>query len=98
MPNKFLTIVLVALGLAVAATAAAFAQAANAPPTPLARDQAATDPVPPGMAQKRQAEAQDKQVQQRAAQNGTRDAEHPAIGPATTQGLAQDAITRSTPR
>jgi hypothetical protein len=98
MPNKFLTVPLVALGLVVAATAAAFAQAANDPPTPLARDQAATNPVPAGMAHKRQAEAQDKQVQQRAAQNRTRDAEHPAIGPATTQGLAQDAITRSTPR
>jgi len=96
MPNKFLTIGLVALGLVVAATAAAFAQAANAPPAPpLATDQAAANPTPPAMAQKRQAEAQDKQVQQRNAQNRARDAARPAIGPSTTQGLAQDAITRS---
>jgi len=37
-------------------------------------------------------------VRQRNAQNRARDPEHPAIGPATTQGLAQDAVTRSNTR
>ena len=87
MPN----IIVIALGLTLAFCAAAFAQAANGPPASLATRQA-----PPEAAQKRPADAQNKDLQERDAR--PHDTDRPAIGPATTQGLAQDSIARTNRR
>ena len=91
-------IIRIALGLSVMSCASAFAQAANGPPAP---PPAVTNPTAPEMAQKRQAEAHDRALQNRTrdrARDQSREPGHPAIGPSTTQGLAQDAITRSETR
>ena len=87
MPN----IAIMVLSVSLACSTAAFAQAANGPPISLATQQSA-----PEAAQKRPAEAQAKDLQERTARS--RETDRPAIGPATTQGLAQDAITRSNRR
>ena len=87
MPN----IAIMVLSVSLACSTAAFAQAANGPPVSLATQQAA-----PEAAQKRPADAQAKELQERTARS--RDTDRPAIGPATTQGLAQDAIVRSNRR
>ena len=87
MPN----IIAITLGLTLASCTAAFAQAANGPPASLATQQA-----PPEAAQKRQADAQDKQLQERNTR--PRETDRPAIGPSTTEGLAQDSIARSNRR
>jgi len=92
MPKSLITISLIAVGLMMAATATAFAQNMPAP----ANNSSVTAPAAPGMAQKRQAEARDKELQERSTP--PRESDRPAIGPRTTQGLAQDAITRSNGR
>ena len=93
MPNiiTIVHIIPVTMGLTLAPCAAAFAQAANGPPTSLA-----TKPAPPEAAQKRQADAQHKDLQERNAK--ARDSDRPAIGPSTTEGLAQESIARSNRR
>jgi hypothetical protein len=88
MPNT----IILAVGFSVACCTAAFAQAENLPPAPIV-----TNPAPPA-AQKRQAEVRDQQLQRRNNPRAARDPARPAIGPSTTQGLAQDAITRSNAR
>jgi hypothetical protein len=82
------------LGLFVACGAAAQQDnrpandAPNGPPRPLARDQANA----PDTAKKRQPDA-------RANRDDlSRDPDRSTIGPRTTQGLAQDAISRSNSR
>ena len=89
MPN----IITIALGLTLAFCVAAFAQAANGPPTSLATKQS-----PPEAAQKHLADAQTADIQHKDLQERNtrpRDTDRPAIGPSTTQGLAQDTIARS---
>jgi len=86
-------ITIIILGLTLAFSGAAFAQTANGPPASLATGQS-----PPGAAQKRPTDvtttdAQDKGLSERNTR--ARDTDRPAIGPATTAGLAQDSIARS---
>ena len=80
------------LGLVVAFGAAAqqndrpASDAPNGPPSALARDQA----NPPDTAKKRQPDRERADI--------SRDPDRSTIGPKTTQGLAQDAISRSNSR
>ncbi len=80
----------VVFGLVVAFGAAAQQgnRPANETPKPLARDQANT----PDTTKKRQADTQ------ASRDDLARDPGRPTIGPRTTQGLAQEAISRSNSR
>jgi hypothetical protein len=76
------------LGLVVAFGAAAQQSDSPANDAPLAKDQANT----PDTAKKRQ------QDEARPRQDLSRDPDRATIGPRTTQGLAQEAISRSNSR
>jgi len=79
------------LGLVVAFGAAAQDnRPASDAPRPLARDQSSA----PDEAKKREQDT----ARQASRQDPSRDPDRSAIGPRTTQGLAQDAISRSNSR